>query len=946
VLVVTVFDLRKVKSLEFVFCLIRVLARQLVRFCPSRFLCGGLALSVWMGQSLLASPLLSDPAVDAYNVRVGTQTFAGLYQFGTNTMLVETAQAINEMGSDTIKLYLGNSYPRQYHYNLGQDITNLLTLVRDDPSCRKVFDMPFRNFVAWAYPFANGDAPFTDGNYSPTEQANDYRELYALAQYLLTNYNNSGKTFYLGHWEGDGYLDVNNWSTNPSPAVIQAMIGWENLRQKAIDDAKAGLNFTNVNVFYYAEVNRVRDAMVNGPNNNQRVVNMVLPYVTNLDYLSYSSYDAMNLDAAGLYSTLDYIKSKLPANKTSPALGQRMWIGEYGWGGSSTEAQEPANRAYIQRLLSWGPRFILFWEIYNNETNRNFCLIDSNGVKVASYYLHQRFINRARLNVAQFKEINGRLPNDSEFAAIMNPWLNQPFPPAVNVTISNLPPTLTNNSAVLSAQIAPGVYGQDQASVWLYSGHTDGGTTRSAWDSAIQLGFDTNFNPATFSTTLQGLVPQTNYYYRFYATNSAGEVWAPTTGWFSTDTLDPNEFHARTQVQLPGYHRAEGLANFPVLLELSTNIPGFSYRQFASPNGSDLRLTDADGLRLIPFEIDEWNPAGTSFVWVQVPQLNGTNTSIWAYWGNPLATNLPVTSTNGTTWSAIAQSVWHLKESGLPYSDSVQQHPIKAGVSPPPSPGMIGHGLAFDGSSQYLDAGVLDVGGSFTVSAWIRVDPSATGIQTICANKKGGWNSDGFAFYINSYLTTDHKVLFESGDGTNGVTASTFAQAVTSGVWHHIAAVVDAAAGLARLYVDGVDQTQSSQLQSDFNRNADLNFGRFTDGAYYFKGALDELRIEPGTRSLDWIWAEWASAFPNSGLGKLGGVNLQPASLLLSLTGSGGLAAWAGNGVGLALYTTTNLGAASSWMPLTNLPALISNQWQVPFPLPSNGSQFFRLQPQ
>ena len=49
---------------------------------------------------------------------------------------------------------------------------------------------------------------------------------------------------HLGHWEGDGYLSVNGWSTNPSPAVIQGMITWENNRQKAIDDAKAHTSFT------------------------------------------------------------------------------------------------------------------------------------------------------------------------------------------------------------------------------------------------------------------------------------------------------------------------------------------------------------------------------------------------------------------------------------------------------------------------------------------------------------------------------------------------------------------------------------------------------------------------------------------------------------------------------------------------------------------------------
>src|SRR5205807_10177099 len=126
---------------------------------------------------------------------------------------------------------------------------------------------------------------------------------------------------------------VNNWTTNPAPAVPPAMAAWLNTRQKGIDDAKAATVFNNVNVFGYAEVNRVRDAMLNGPTNNVRVVNYVLPYVTNLDYVSYSSYDAMNLSMAGVYSTLDYIEAHIPANKAGAIPRERLFIGLYGWGG-------------------------------------------------------------------------------------------------------------------------------------------------------------------------------------------------------------------------------------------------------------------------------------------------------------------------------------------------------------------------------------------------------------------------------------------------------------------------------------------------------------------------------------------------------------------------------------------------------------------------------------
>src|SRR6266581_3219548 len=187
---------------------------------------------------------LSDPSIDSYNVRLGAQTFSGLYQFTTNTLLVETANAIHDMSSDTIKMYIGKDYPRQYHLTLPSNVTNLLTLARDEPSCRHVLDMPFHRFIAWIYPFSNPDAPFQNG-YTATEANNDYRETYDLVHYLLTNYNNSGKTFYLGHWEGDGYFTP--WTTNPSPTAIQGMIDWQNTRQKAVDDAKSGVVYSNVN---------------------------------------------------------------------------------------------------------------------------------------------------------------------------------------------------------------------------------------------------------------------------------------------------------------------------------------------------------------------------------------------------------------------------------------------------------------------------------------------------------------------------------------------------------------------------------------------------------------------------------------------------------------------------------------------------------------------------
>ena len=904
-------------------------------------------------QIVRAASILSDPQVDSYNVRVGTQTFDPRYHFTSDTLLVETANAITNMGSDIIKMEIAPGYASKYNIPLGSNISNLVTLVRDEPSCRRVFDMPFRHYVLWTYPFSSW-WPF-DG-YSSSERSSEYTEFYNLTCYLLTNYNNSGKTFYLGHWEGDGYLKVNNWTTNPSPTMVQGFIDCLNNRQKAIDDAKAATAFTNVNVFCYAEANRVRDAMLNDTNNNVRMINAVIPYVTNLDYVSYSSYDMQRLSDANKQTTLDYMESMLPTNKAHSILGERIWIGEYGYasGGDTPAQQEPETRAYIQFLLNYGIKGIskiLFWEMYDNETNADgsykyFYLIDPNNNKTPCYYLHQRFINDARLLAAQFKETNGRLPNDSEFAALVTPMLDAPLAAPVNLTVNNLAARLTTNTAAMvSGTLAQGVYGDEEAGVWVFYGRQDGGTNPAAWESSRFTGVNTNFNPATFAASLSNLTPNTNYYYRFYAANSANSAWSPASSQFSTTTITPSDYGCRMKLTFTGYNRGETLSNFPALVNLNTNLPGFSYRQFASPSGGDLRITDSGGVTPIPFEIDEWNTSGTSVVWVSLPSLSTINDSIWLYWGNPAATNLPASSTNGDVWSDY-DLVWHLKESAFPYNDSSQKNPALSGVAPTSAAGIVGRGSSFNGSSQYLNAGVINVGTTFSLSAWLNLDSSAGNIQCIWANKPAGWNSSGFGLFANSYNTTDGKLLLETGDGTSGITATTIPGVITSGHWHCVTAVVNETAGAAQLYVDGTNCTSSSAIASDFPNQSAINLGRFTNSTYYLKGTLDDVRIGSGLFSSNWIWASWMTVASNTTLATYSVITQSPPELRLTKNGNILTLNWPASGVGFGLFSATNLIFPITWTLATNQPAFASNQWQISLPIDNAAGRFYRLKSQ
>ncbi|MGH7978784.1 MAG: DUF2341 domain-containing protein, partial [Limisphaerales bacterium] len=914
-----------------------------------------LLLAVFATISISATAAtLSNPRVDAYNVRVGTETFAALYHFTTNTPLVETAEAMTNMGSDIIKLYLGSNASGQEGVTLTPNITNLLTLVRDEPSYHAVFDMPFRHIIAWAYPLENSDSWWKNG-YNPTEGAKDYKEMYDLTKYLLTNYNNSGKTFYLGHWEGDGYLKVNGWTTNPPAITIQGMIGWLNNRQKAVDDAKAATTYSNVWVYNYAECNRVRDAMLNNSNNNERVINCVVPYVTNLDYLSYSSYDAQNLSSASLDATLNYMESMLPTNKATVVPGCRIWIGEYGWGYEPTSQQEPQIRSYLQRLMNWSYNgeclpFIIMWEMYSNYNPNgatNFCLINYLDQKVPAWYLHDYFINDAKMAVAQYYQTNGALPGDTQLSAMMSPLLDAPLSAPVPITVANTGAIVaTNMSASVSGAVTQGIYGDSEATVWVYYGTQDAGTSGGAWQHAQFVGVNTNFNAAAFTATLSGLTPQTNYFYRFYAQTLKTNSWAPASSQFSTVTINRAAYGSIMKVFFSGYNRGETLTDFPVLVNLSTNLPGFSYRQFASPAGGDLRFADERGITPLPYEIDHWNTNGISSVWVNVPSLSTTNDFVWAYWGNPLDTNPPDYTTNGAVWPNY-DLVWHLEQSGFPYADSALNYPALGGVAPGQIPGIIGEGQKFNGSS-YLGAGVANLNDAFTLSAWVNLQFGASSCQAIWANQPGGYGAPGFSLFVNKYTTTNGALMLDTGDGTNGSEISTTSNLVTTGAWHLLTAAINRAAATCAFYVDGAPEPIVSGgpgLVSDFVNDANLNFGRFTNGSLFFNGAMDEARIDSGIEDPNWVWASWATVASNSLLQSYSTVNRSGPSLSLNFSGGNASFVWPSSGVGYALYTATNLTPPVLWTPCAGQPVWTNDQWQVSL-APSAAARYYRLQSQ
>lgn len=374
-----------------------------------------------------------DHAVENFNYVLGTQTFGIRYTFTEEDGLVETAKAIHGMGSNVLKIGLGDRYHGEW-YGLPKDdsIRTVGDLVRTQPSYRRVLNMPFKYYFFWVYPMST-EGSWADG-LSESEEKQEYREMFDLARHLLKTYSGTGKTFYLGHWEGDWHLHPDyDGSKDPSDTMLKGMADWLNVRQRAIDDAKAKTKHHDVQVYHYTEVCLVDKAM----NGGKTLTNDVLPR-TNVDYVSWSCYDRLNwggkdLDVGDIEDrmvpALEYIESKLSDKPGIP--GKRVFIGEYGFPlriMETPEQQDRYSREVARVCLTWGCPFVLYWEMYCNENkdgqHKGFWLIDEHGVKQPIYDTHKRYYQRAKGYVRSFLTEHGRVPTPEEYRKVAPSFLS------------------------------------------------------------------------------------------------------------------------------------------------------------------------------------------------------------------------------------------------------------------------------------------------------------------------------------------------------------------------------------------------------------------------------------------------------------------------------------------------------------------------------------------
>ena len=309
------------------------------------------------------------------------------------------------------------------------------------------------------------------------------------------------------------------------------------------------------------------------------------------------------------------------------------------------------------------------------------------------------------------------------------------------------------------------------------------------------------------------------------------------------------------------------LQNFPVLVRISESIAGFDYEDVAADQ-SNLLFRDSEGNEL-PYDVEKWDAAGTSLVWVRVPSL-AQGTTITAEFGDDVVRTDASAPTSA--WSGYA-AVWHFGETitenagNVPSKDATANGndlvPFEGfwGDDRPnlaemvSVPGKVGNGRfnsTFRGRRNGLKAAKSDslvgLGTAFTVSGWFYANgDSVRYAERLVTAMPGAWE-------LTTGWDNASRIAIVAASGEQQVDLP--AGASLNDDWQYLTVSYDGIA--ASLYCNGVFagsvEGNAPGAIGDDGFGVGLQPG-MNDAA--FSGSFDEIRLAPVVRSADWAWADY-----------------------------------------------------------------------------------------
>ena len=328
------------------------------------------------------------------------------------------------------------------------------------------------------------------------------------------------------------------------------------------------------------------------------------------------------------------------------------------------------------------------------------------------------------------------------------------------------------------------------------------------------------------------------------------------------------EFDYGAKFTVSGYS-GSALSGFPVLVRIKAGSPsGFSYDQLRSMStGADLAFVDVDGNGL-PFEIDTWDPSGTSLVWVKLPSMqNGTEFAMC--WGSATSGK---TVCNDNPFAGYV-GVWHMSEASGTVADS-SGHSLTASPAGAAAAaasvavqGKVGNARQCATGANSTDCSYLSipnynslsVGNTFAVSGWFWQSADQTSDVRLLS-RKTDWQESGGWELICKYLTNNPRQseISARGGASNKKVNYDLPGLWSASGWQHLTAVFNGTK--ASIYYNGVRVVGPSDVVAATDNGKTLSIGCYSGlESSFLMGSVDECRLLGAVPTEDWIAADYAT---------------------------------------------------------------------------------------
>jgi hypothetical protein len=226
---------------------------------------------------------------------------------------------------------------------------------------------------------------------------------------------------------------------------------------------------------------------------------------------------------------------------------------------------------------------------------------------------------------------------------------------------------------------------------------------------------------------------------------------------------------------------------------------------------------------------------------------------------------------------------------------------LTLGTNPAPGPvwttGQLGGAVDLTGTNvvSVADSASLDLTDNVTMQAWINVDQMPSTWSTIFY-KGTGQTSDGTQRTYSLWLNGNGSVLLSTATAAGQEYIQTAGGLVTPGAWVEITAVIDRSNGEMHIYIDGVDQadsTISSTLAIASSNPLLIGGTQEADGSFSnFQGSIDDVRLWSTALTAAQVAANYAAPLtgPQAGLALYLPLNEASGAVAADSSGNGNIA--------------------------------------------------------